>query len=211
MVLFMRLQGLFLAMPVLHEDKQQFGSVFPKHQRHRINYVPLTTDFVYSPYTIEFTTDKFVAARTSKIHVSLPTSNLILPSLDMKDTQSPINIEKIRKFVQNTNGQERIKNLDKFPNPLNENSMVIIIQVHNRPDYFSHLLRSLSRATGIENALLVVSHDYYNEFINKLVDAINFCKVSLLVWECEVIITFNFLLNVSCVETILSHYYHQVM
>ncbi|XP_031561260.1 alpha-1,6-mannosyl-glycoprotein 2-beta-N-acetylglucosaminyltransferase-like [Actinia tenebrosa] len=178
MVMFMRLQGLFLAMPVQNEDKQ-FGSVLPKqHPKHRINYIPLPTDLLSSPRTSEFTTNNFLAARTSKKHVALPTPNLILPSLgDKKGTEPPIDIEKVRKIIQNINSQERIQNFEKFPSPLNENSMIIIIQVHNRPDYFSHLLRSLSAVSGIQDGLLVISHDFYSDFINSLVDAINFCKV----------------------------------
>lgn len=181
MVMFMRLQGLFLAMPVQNEDKQ-FGSVFPKqhHQRHYINYNPLPTDLLYSPHSLEFTTDNFLAARTSRKHVVLPTPNLILPSLG-QGSEPPLDIENVRKIIQNINSKERIKNFDKFPSPLNEKSMVIIVQVHNRPDYFSHLLRSLSAVSGIQDGLLVISHDFYSEFINSLVDAIDFCKVSLIV------------------------------
>lgn len=179
----MRLQGLFLAMPVQNEDKQ-FGSVFPKqqHQRHHINYIPLPTDLLNSPQSLEFTTNNFLAARTSKEHIVLPTPNLVLPSLGKKQgSEPPFNIQNVRQIIQNINSQERIKNFDKFPGPLNKKSMVIIIQVHNRPDYFSHLLMSLSAVSGIQDSLLVISHDFYSDFINSLVDAINFCKVSLTV------------------------------
>lgn len=43
--------------------------------------------------------------------------------------------------------------------------------------YLRHTIISLAQAAGIENALLVFSHDYYDEEINKLVQKIDFCKV----------------------------------
>ena len=166
MVMFMRLQGVFLAMPV-SEDKQPFGSVFPQqHERHHIYSVIFTA----APRDKDSSNE-----RTSK---AFATSNLVLPSIELQTTETPINIDKVRHFIQLSNSQQRIKNLDQFPGALTDDSMIIIVQVHNRPDYFSHLLKSLSRARGIGNALLVISHDYYSDFINKMVDAVKFCKVS---------------------------------
>lgn len=165
--MFMRLQGLFLAMP-LSNNKQigTAGSVFP-HQRHYISSILFTP----VPRTMDNLQDKLHEIEATK-------SSYNIPSLQIQPTETvPIDVEEVRQFVRKLNSEEKIKNLDKFPGRLKDKSMVIIIQVHNRPDYFAHLLRSLSKVRGIEDALLVTSHDFYNEYINSLVDAINFCKV----------------------------------
>lgn len=91
-------------------------------------------------------------------------------------TVSP-EIKKLRDIVRAVNEAQFIRNGDKFGTTLSEGSIVIIVQVHDRADYFSYLLKSLSRAKGIEEALLVISHDYYSEDINRHVEAIDFCKV----------------------------------
>ena len=43
--------------------------------------------------------------------------------------------------------------------------------------YLRHTIISLALADGIGNALLVFSHDYYDEDINSLIQSIDFCKV----------------------------------
>ena len=49
-------------------------------------------------------------------------------------------------------------------------------------EYFKELLDSLQRAKGIENAVLVVSHDFYSDTMNELIRRINFCKVKPTFW-----------------------------
>ncbi|VVC24498.1 Hypothetical protein CINCED_3A011678 [Cinara cedri] len=60
--------------------------------------------------------------------------------------------------------------------PLQNDSLVIVIQVHTRIMYLRHTIVSLARARGIENALLIFSHDHYDEQINELIQMIDFCK-----------------------------------
>lgn len=96
--------------------------------------------------------------------------------ISQNKTVSP-EIQKLRDIVRALNKAEYIRNGDKFGTTLSQKSIVIIVQVHNRGDYFSYLLKSLSRAKGIEDALLVISHDYYSEEINRHVESIDFCKV----------------------------------
>ncbi|KRT84641.1 hypothetical protein AMK59_1483, partial [Oryctes borbonicus] len=50
-------------------------------------------------------------------------------------------------------------------------------QVHDRIKYLRHLIVSLAQAQDISQALLVFSHDIYDEEINNLVQSIDFCKV----------------------------------
>lgn len=40
-----------------------------------------------------------------------------------------------------------------------------------------HLIVSLAQARDISQALLVFSHDYYDEEINSLIQSVDFCKV----------------------------------
>lgn len=173
MVMLMRLQGLFLAMPVTN-DKQldtSSRSVFP-HQKHQIQshfviFTPvLRSAEALTERTIE-RTKEFI--RTKSVYVA--------PTVVLQATDSTFNVDEIREFVRQSNHRQQVKNIEKYPSPLTDKSMVIIIQVHNRADYFAHLLRSLSKTRGIENSLLVVSHDFFDEHINQLVDAIKFCKV----------------------------------
>ncbi|CRL07477.1 CLUMA_CG020445, isoform A [Clunio marinus] len=55
--------------------------------------------------------------------------------------------------------------------------MIIVIQVHTRITYLRHLIVSLAQARDISKALLIFSHDFYDEEINELVQSIDFCKV----------------------------------
>ena len=49
-------------------------------------------------------------------------------------------------------------------------------QVHNRIQYLRQLIVSLSQARGIESALLVFSHDFWDPEINRLVASVDFAK-----------------------------------
>lgn len=107
---------------------------------------------------------------------SLP--EILRPTIKISQnkTVSP-EIRKLRDIVRAVNKAEYIRNGGKFGTTLSRKSIVIIVQVHDRSDYFSYLLKSLSHAKGIEDALLVISHDYYSEEMNRHVESIDFCKV----------------------------------
>lgn len=55
--------------------------------------------------------------------------------------------------------------------------MVILVQVHSRVSYLNELIKSLQKTNYIEQTLVIFSHDFYDEQINKLVDSIDFCAV----------------------------------
>ncbi|KAI3471581.1 hypothetical protein Pfo_028231 [Paulownia fortunei] len=55
--------------------------------------------------------------------------------------------------------------------------IVIVLYVHNRPQYLRVVVDSLSRVAGISETLLIVSHDGYFEEMNKIVESIKFCQV----------------------------------
>ena len=84
--------------------------------------------------------------------------------------------EQLRPFVDDVNKRQLLYNVDKYTNLPAEHA-VIVIQVHKRIEYFKELLDSLQRAIGIENVVLVISHDYYSDIMNALIRKITFCQV----------------------------------
>ncbi|XP_023016599.2 alpha-1,6-mannosyl-glycoprotein 2-beta-N-acetylglucosaminyltransferase [Leptinotarsa decemlineata] len=87
------------------------------------------------------------------------------------------NISTIKRKIAQYNQEQVVHNEHKFQ-PLRNDSVVIVVQVHDRIAYLRHLVASLARAFGISEALLVFSHDFYDEEINSLVKTIDFCKVT---------------------------------
>ena len=92
-------------------------------------------------------------------------------------TQTNYNPEELRNVVKNLNVEQLIYNREKLKG-LPKDYVVIIVQVHKRVEYFKELLDSLQRSKGIENVLLVISHDYYTDEMNALIRMIKFCPVS---------------------------------
>ncbi|XP_067894995.1 alpha-1,6-mannosyl-glycoprotein 2-beta-N-acetylglucosaminyltransferase [Heterodontus francisci] len=73
-------------------------------------------------------------------------------------------------FDQTVRNQETIKT--RPPNDL-----VVVVQVHNRPEYLQILVNSLRKVKGIENVLLIFSHDFWSPEINHILAGIDFCQV----------------------------------
>lgn len=97
-----------------------------------------------------------------------------LPSLN-----GPNSLQLLQSILMKVNKAQTIYNQDKFP-PLDEESLILMVQVHKREGYLKQLLESLKVAKGIEKVLLVISHDYYYDDMNKLIRSIDFCPVSLI-------------------------------
>lgn len=68
------------------------------------------------------------------------------------------------------------RNLDLYPK-LAKDHIVVVLYVHNRPQYLQLVVSSLSQVVGINETLLIVSHDGYFEEMNKIVEGIKFCQV----------------------------------
>ncbi|XP_020352219.1 alpha-1,6-mannosyl-glycoprotein 2-beta-N-acetylglucosaminyltransferase-like [Oncorhynchus kisutch] len=80
----------------------------------------------------------------------------------------------LMKSVYNANYHQYVQNADTYPG---EPKLVLVIQVHNRPDYLKILIKSLENAAEVHNFLLIFSHDYFSEENNDIVQGITFCKV----------------------------------
>eukprot|EP00249_Psilotum_nudum_P013149 c24179_g1_i1 orf=1-1368(-) len=70
----------------------------------------------------------------------------------------------------------RPRNQDLFPE-LPPAHLIFVLYVHNRPQYLRLVVEGLSKVQGIEEVLLIVSHDGYFEEMNSIVESIRFCQV----------------------------------
>lgn len=85
--------------------------------------------------------------------------------------------EQLRREIERLNQEQFVQNIDKFGLTLGAESVVLVVQVHNRVDHLGFLVESLRKVRGIEQVLLVVSHDVYSHELNSLVRSITFCPV----------------------------------
>ncbi|KAL4702467.1 hypothetical protein ACJJTC_005123, partial [Scirpophaga incertulas] len=86
------------------------------------------------------------------------------------------NLTDIQRAIERYNEAQTIHNEDIF-GPVQNDTIIIVVQVHTRLTYLRHLIVSLAQARDIDRTLLIFSHDYYDEEINNLVRSIDFTKV----------------------------------
>ncbi|XP_076023873.1 alpha-1,6-mannosyl-glycoprotein 2-beta-N-acetylglucosaminyltransferase [Genypterus blacodes] len=80
-----------------------------------------------------------------------------------------------RGIVFQLNFDQTIRNHEKYAR--RKDDLVVVVQVHNRPDYLKLLVESLRKARGVENLLLIFSHDFWSPEINQVVASVDFCQV----------------------------------
>ena len=68
-----------------------------------------------------------------------------------------------------------IHNTDQFGEH-NYGDLIILVQIHDRPENLRHLLTSLKNTRGIANATLVISRDYFSDEIDSIIESINFVR-----------------------------------
>ena len=90
------------------------------------------------------------------------------------------NLTEIKQQILRVNTEQKILNLYRYGLKLNQESVVIVVQVHDRLEYLRILLESLREVKQIEHSLLIISHDVYSEDMNKLVREVDFCPVSII-------------------------------
>lgn len=97
----------------------------------------------------------------------------------LNDADLPGNLTSsdVQSAIWEKNREQLIRNLDLFDLVVSESTIVIVVQVHNRPEYLRHLVKSLSKARDIEKTLVIFSHDFYSDELNKIVTSIDFCPV----------------------------------
>lgn len=79
-----------------------------------------------------------------------------------------------RSLVYRLNFDQPVRNAGRFPA---RPDVVLVVQVHDRAEHLRLLLESLRRAPGVENVLLVLSHDLWAEELNRLAARVDFCPV----------------------------------
>lgn len=84
--------------------------------------------------------------------------------------------EEILRNIYRYNAAQTIINEDIF-GPVQNDTIIIVIQVHTRIVYLRHLIVSLAQAQGIETTLIVFSHDFYDPEANELVQSVDFARV----------------------------------
>lgn len=80
----------------------------------------------------------------------------------------------LRARIKSINRSQTVYNL--VFGPMTGKTFVIVIQVHSNVIFLSQLLESMKKASGIFNALLIFSHDYWDEEINRLIKTVQFAK-----------------------------------
>lgn len=114
----------------------------------------------------------FIEGHANAIMRSINKSNDII----LTTVNSSLELEDIRRQIKKMNAQQRVLNEEAF-GPLAPDSPIILVQVHDRLNYLRHLIISMAQAKGIEEVLLVFSHDVWNEEINYLIQNVDFCRV----------------------------------
>lgn len=74
------------------------------------------------------------------------------------------------------NEEQKVYNLDIF-GPVTEATNVIVVQVHTRIEYLKVLVDQLSKVKGIEDALVIFSHDVFLPQVNENIQRINFTRI----------------------------------
>ncbi|XP_037305757.2 alpha-1,6-mannosyl-glycoprotein 2-beta-N-acetylglucosaminyltransferase [Pungitius pungitius] len=82
-----------------------------------------------------------------------------------------------RGIVFQLNFDQTIRNEEKLKAARRKDDLVVVVQVHNRPDYLKLLVDSLRKSRGVESILLIFSHDYWSPEINQVVASVDFCQV----------------------------------
>jgi alpha-1,6-mannosyl-glycoprotein beta-1,2-N-acetylglucosaminyltransferase len=88
-----------------------------------------------------------------------------------------LSMDEIRDQIWQANMDEKVLNAGSSFSASNITA-VIVVQVHDRSQYLSGLIHSLSNVKGISNTLLIFSHDVFDQEINNMIMKIKFCPVT---------------------------------
>lgn len=113
----------------------------------------------------------------AKLEVFIPP--LMYNQTFLKGDVQENNLTQIKLELDRVNREQFIHNLHKFGLKLKTDSVVMVIQVHDRAQYLQILVDSLRKVKKIEETLVIFSHDVYSEALNKIVQSIDFCPVSI--------------------------------
>ena len=92
-----------------------------------------------------------------------------------------LSFQEIQEHITRINSAQTILNLDTYDLRAGSDTVVVVIQVHNRAEYLRHLVDSFSNARNIDKVLLIFSHDFFSSEVEEIVHSITFCPVSIFV------------------------------
>ncbi|XP_041374168.1 alpha-1,6-mannosyl-glycoprotein 2-beta-N-acetylglucosaminyltransferase-like [Gigantopelta aegis] len=102
-------------------------------------------------------------------HVSTTHRNASPFIPDWKDAET------FRRDVQLLNHQGFIHNAQRFTPRLTAESIIILVQVHSRPDQLQMLIDSFRKMRYINETLVIFSHDFYSQDVFDVIAKIDFC------------------------------------
>ncbi|XP_063589631.1 alpha-1,6-mannosyl-glycoprotein 2-beta-N-acetylglucosaminyltransferase-like [Penaeus indicus] len=78
--------------------------------------------------------------------------------------------------LETLNMEQRILNTHLF-GPVSTNTIILLVQVHRRLEYLTHLVQSMKEVRGINDTLVIFSHDFWDDHINAFVQNISEFRV----------------------------------
>ncbi|XP_047480973.1 E3 ubiquitin-protein ligase BRE1A-like [Penaeus chinensis] len=78
--------------------------------------------------------------------------------------------------LETLNMEQRILNTHLF-GPVSTDTVILLVQVHRRLEYLTHLVDSMKKVQGINDTLVIFSHDFWDDHINAFVQNINEFRV----------------------------------
>lgn len=91
--------------------------------------------------------------------------------------QVNLTVDALRRLVEQYNREEKIMNLNEMYAPLRPQEPVIVIFVGEYKPNLKFLVSSLQHVVGIVDTLIIFSHSYFDENVNRLIKTVNFAKV----------------------------------
>ncbi|XP_038212006.1 alpha-1,6-mannosyl-glycoprotein 2-beta-N-acetylglucosaminyltransferase-like [Zerene cesonia] len=88
-----------------------------------------------------------------------------------------INVHTLRTKLELLNKERYIFNSDNFRS-VEDDTPILVVQVHKDIERLQYLVLSLAQVRDIKDVLIVFSHSFYDEAINRLIRSIDFCKVT---------------------------------
>lgn len=95
----------------------------------------------------------------------------VIPEKQLSETE----IDSLILHIDSVNILGEVYNANTF-GMVNDQTTIIAVQVHKDVERLQHLIISLGQVHFIQQAMLIFSHSYFDEEINKLIEKIDFCK-----------------------------------
>uniref|UniRef100_A0A2A4J9C0 Alpha-1,6-mannosyl-glycoprotein 2-beta-N-acetylglucosaminyltransferase n=1 Tax=Heliothis virescens TaxID=7102 RepID=A0A2A4J9C0_HELVI len=99
------------------------------------------------------------------------TENFKLPPGNL----GPAEIKRLSSLVEVLNYERQLFHVQRY-GAMRSDTAMLVVQVHRDAERLQYLIASLAQVQYIQTVLVVFSHSYYDDRINKLVASITFCR-----------------------------------